>query len=908
MFRVSGHSSDIVRTVVVRLSAAMIDCVMLFEATHYVTSPFMNNGIGLGNRWLGYSLQSGSRALSVLTVTFGLTSLELCACSDERPRTLDNATIQFAQERLLSPFTPMIERIGTFRSGYFALDVDGNGVWDASGGDRVIDFTGASTTGIPVVAKTGYFYNRVGVFDGGTWKFDWNRNEKWDGCTDDQCWTYGQAGDIPVPGDWNGDGETDLGVVRNGTWFLDTNFDHVFNDSATYVGQSSDSPVVGEWPIDSLRDRIGVFNNGNWKLDTNGNGTLDACGTDACPTFGMAGDKPLGGHWRFHFMQFEDIGVFRPNASNASWYLDTGSGTWSGCTTDDCVSEFGLATDKPLVGFWSPLVSQAPDKTFSTTTSQFWEMSSVAIPPYPGVTGCTQGRVLVTGTKDFQPTLRYNDLTCLEGTGSCTPTEKWPLPGLLAGDVPLGDPYIVRRRNPGQTGPGDVVNFRLVKRVAGPVARVVALLWISSDCGTTWGQPAVIDSLAVSTPDGQSNYGQPQPDYGTARKICNASGSPPIDCTDSGSCAPGTGSCVATGSSPGEAPCTQGSTHCPTSTYCETATQKCRGTVPAGWDRPELYADPWNGNMYVTTFGRAGVNADANRNLLGAKYVDTLLFRTQTQGSGQSWSKIATMVPGTNVVPMMMTSTPAATGLPNGRFIIFTCWNYNPVVWVSESLGTSFVSLAPPNPWKIVYWDDGSGPPAAGSPNGCVMLPNFGVEGSQSIARAGRDGTTDYIRVSYPSVVSGRQFVRVLDLTISGVGSGTAVTQANSITINSQSATGSVTRATFIDPDRMELSPTSTTSASFLYWLDTTESSTGDMSARGALVRGVNPAKWSSVVPLSVDAHGGIKTFSTWKTGDYERGAFYYKDGAMKFFTQWVDAPASGAAHSLHSNILSTWQ
>ncbi len=39
----------------------------------------------------------------------------------------------------------------------------------------------------------------------------------------DALFGFGIASDIPVTGDWDGDGITDVGVVRNGKWYLDLN-------------------------------------------------------------------------------------------------------------------------------------------------------------------------------------------------------------------------------------------------------------------------------------------------------------------------------------------------------------------------------------------------------------------------------------------------------------------------------------------------------------------------------------------------------------------------------------------------------------------------------------------------------------------------------------------------------------
>ena len=50
---------------------------------------------------------------------------------------------------------------------------------------------------------------------------------------------FGDATDTPVPGDYNGDGATDLAVYRQstGTW-------HVRNQFAIQFGDAADVPVV----------------------------------------------------------------------------------------------------------------------------------------------------------------------------------------------------------------------------------------------------------------------------------------------------------------------------------------------------------------------------------------------------------------------------------------------------------------------------------------------------------------------------------------------------------------------------------------------------------------------------------------------------------------------------------------
>jgi subtilisin family serine protease len=140
-------------------------------------------------------------------------------------------------------------------------------------------------------------------------------------------------------------GNGKIGVFRDGWWYLDVNGNGLWDsgiDKSLNFGMAGDQPITGDWNGDG-KVKIGVFRNGIWYLDYNGDGGWDS--GDKVYSFGQAGDIPVVGDWNHDGKA--KIGVFR----NGIWYLDyNGDGNWGSV---DKAYSFGQAGDVPVVGDWS---------------------------------------------------------------------------------------------------------------------------------------------------------------------------------------------------------------------------------------------------------------------------------------------------------------------------------------------------------------------------------------------------------------------------------------------------------------------------------------------------------------------------------------------------------------------------
>lgn len=227
--------------------------------------------------------------------------------------------------------------------------------------------------------------DKIGFYVNGFWYLDLNGNGKWD---DDDLWAElgGKAKDQPVAGDWDGDGKSDIGIfgprwdgdqlaidlepglpaAKNENTFRTVSrpknvppeyqeinvevrtmrqsetgsprvdlIDHVFE-----YGHEGDRAVSGDWNGDGI-SKIGVYNNGKWRIDVNGNGKWDD-GDREISGFGNKNSIPVVGD--FNGDGIDEIGLFE----NGLWSIDT-----NGDSKPDKTFEFGQEGDQPVVGDWN---------------------------------------------------------------------------------------------------------------------------------------------------------------------------------------------------------------------------------------------------------------------------------------------------------------------------------------------------------------------------------------------------------------------------------------------------------------------------------------------------------------------------------------------------------------------------
>ena len=236
--------------------------------------------------------------------------------------------------------------IGIFYQGEWLLDLNGNGKWDADDlwaklgdeGDRPVvgDWDGDGKDDIGIFGPEWAGDPRHHQFEPGLpdphnllKKRPKNVPPSQDQATDgerllkltasgkeradliDHVFYFGIETDVPIAGDWNGDGIGSVGVFRDGQWHFDMDGDGRWSDGdqVAEFGQDGDLPVVGDFNGDGI-DEIGIYRAGKWIIDTNGNRRIDAA--DKVIELGSAEDLPVVGD--FNGDGADDPALYRDGA------------------------------------------------------------------------------------------------------------------------------------------------------------------------------------------------------------------------------------------------------------------------------------------------------------------------------------------------------------------------------------------------------------------------------------------------------------------------------------------------------------------------------------------------------------------------------------------------------------------
>lgn len=169
---------------------------------------------------------------------------------------------------------------------------------------------------------------------------------------------FGRAGDQPITGDWNGDGVDTIGVVRGIRWYLRNSHSGGVADRWFDYGRIGDIALPGNWD-GKQGDEAGIIRDGTWHLnDTLGGGTAKWSFVYGRVT---RGDLPIVGDWLGEGQ--DRVGIVR----DGEWHLRYQYA--SGIADHSFV--YGRVTkgDIPVVGDWG---GDDADETAGVVRGPYW--------------------------------------------------------------------------------------------------------------------------------------------------------------------------------------------------------------------------------------------------------------------------------------------------------------------------------------------------------------------------------------------------------------------------------------------------------------------------------------------------------------------------------------------------------
>ena len=270
------------------------------------------------------------------------------------------------------------------------------------------------------------------MFNSGTWKYKTST-----GATE-QTITFGTTGDIPVAGDYDGDGTTDAAVYRpsTNTWWINKSSGGTTN---TTFGAANDIVVPGDYDGDGKND-LALYrpSAGDWYI------TPSSTGTPYTFHWGISSDTPVPADYDGDGKT--DPAVFR--TSTGTWYVyksfdgTTGTQAW-GSYKDQPVpadydgdSKADFAIWRPTTGIW--YIVKSSDASY--------EYHSLGVPGDTAVPSAYLKQVGGFVTGDALNAARLSPKNATGGTDLYSQNFSWgtslvSLPGRAGLDAGLGISY-----------------------------------------------------------------------------------------------------------------------------------------------------------------------------------------------------------------------------------------------------------------------------------------------------------------------------------------------------------------------------------------------------------------------------------------------------------------------------------
>jgi hypothetical protein len=290
-----------------------------------------------------------------------------------------------------------------------------------------------------------------------------------------------------------------------------------------------------------------------------------------------------------------------------------------------------------------------------------------------------------------------------------------------------------------------------------------------------------------------------------------------------------------------------------------------------GFDRTELYQDPWSGDIFISGSGGGGpypTLADPQvKNHAG------VIFRSQD--NGKTWETYHEFTEPGSSSPYVMTST------AHHRLIVFNVVNWKPTLhYVEKGIMSEGKT--------IIASDNGTlltcGIPPVASEVGDVDL----FRSQPCIARMGRSGDFDSVWVAYPSINASKMQTYVVALVTFGGTSTPQVKLVANVTAEEPKTASALLGAfvydDLVDPDDQNTDP----SCTLFYWVDTPRSSSADKNKLIARYQVFHSGQSFPPGYLSV-SNGAKRYFARTVIAHYFSGGYFWLNNELNFLAQWKE-------------------